>query len=622
MIHFKGYGWKLAGAIVALIAGAACFGAYETLWLGTISLNPQPPLVAAISLSGPECRVAILRSEYTSKFFKTAANYDAHVEYWRKLVPTLKMPVDLVTDSQVEEGLQGFQILLVPSAICLSEKEKASIRDFVLKGGNAICTWATGSRDETGAWKGLNFLDELTGADTFEFTPRTSPWYVTFASGNPLTAGAPGGSRVQVDSPERLEAKSSKVDGYWSDARLFPVDPNLPVNFQGALLHNTYGRGRVAWYGFQENSAVAGGNDKAILDLTLINTLAWAGRKTLCAVNPWPAPYSAASVFACDVEDKFDNAAYAANELRKAQEKGTFYCVANMVKENPDLMPQMKSAGEVAVHGDTHDPFSPAGVLSQIIRLEKARWRLWRLGGSWASGFHPPYDSFGDRTFEALAATHFDYVMLGAEGKGSAEAVNSVLPDILRISQSSRLFHRNLDLVRLTRSMDDDLHYSPLGIVGLDSSWISQRALADFEIIHELGGLYIFAFHSQGFSAPEYVGIIPVLIEQFHRSKTWIATAAEVADWWQLRSHVAVSVSEQATNVTRLTVKYGGTKPLDNAALTVYLPSDSTRPSVTPVGAPQATAEIIPDTDNGPLSLRLGRLDPGMTYQYDLSWRQ
>ena len=289
MLNFRGFGRKLAGAFVVLLIGAACIGAYETLWWGTISLNPQPPVVAAFSLRGPECRVAILRSDYTSKFFKTAANYDGHIAYWRKLVPAVNMTAVLVTDSQLEEGLQGFQILLMPSAICLSEKEKASIRDFVSKGGSAICTWATGARDETGAWKGLDFLIELTGADTFEFTPRTSPWFVTFAGGNPLTAGAPGGFRVQVDSPERLEAKSPGVDGYWSDARLFPVDPSLPVNLQGALLHNTYGRGRVAWYGFQENSAVAGGNDKAILDSTLINTLAWAGRKTLCAVNPWPA---------------------------------------------------------------------------------------------------------------------------------------------------------------------------------------------------------------------------------------------------------------------------------------------------------------------------------------------
>ena len=620
MLHFRGYAWKLAGTFAALLIVAACFGAYQTLWLGTISLTPLPPVVAALSLSGPQCRVAILRSNYTSKFFKAAANYDAHIEYWRDLIPKMNMTVDVVTDPQLEEGLQGFQILLMPSAICLSEKEKASIRDFVSKGGSAICTWATGSRDETGAWKGLGFLGELTGADTFEFTPRTSPWFVTFAGGNPLTAGGPGGFRVQVDSPERLEAKTSGVDGYWSDERLFPIDPNLPVNFQGALLHNSYGRGRVAWYGFQENSAVAGGDDKAILDLTLFNTLAWAGRKTLCAVKPWPAPYSSASVFACDVEDKFDNAAYAANALRKAKGKGTFFCVADMVKENPDLMPQLEGAGEVAVHGDTNAPFSPAGVLSQIIRLEKARWRLWRLGGRWAIGFHPPLDAFGNQTLEALAAAHFHYVLLGAGG--SASVVNAVVPDILRISQSSKWFHRNLDLVRLIRTMDDDLRYSPLGVVGLDPSWIAQRALADFDIIHGLGGLYIFAYHSQGFSAPEYVGIIPTLIEECHQSNTWIATAAEVASWWQSRSHVSLNVSEKGTNAIRLTVKYDGVKPLDNVALTVYPPSDSAAAHVTPAGAPLATAEIISGTDTSRLNLKLGRLDPGMTYQYDLSWGQ
>jgi peptidoglycan/xylan/chitin deacetylase (PgdA/CDA1 family) len=619
MLRFRKIGWPIVGTVFVLLIGLSCFALYETYFLGTVSLSLVRPEAAAISLPGPECRVAILRSEFTSKYFTSPTNYMAHVEYWRNLIQKMNMPSEVISDARLEEGAQGFRILVLPSAICLSEKERAGIRDFISRGGGVICTWATGARDEKGIWKGLDFVRALTGADTLDFTERSSPWYISFASDSPITAGAPRGSRIQVDSPERLEAKSRNVDGYWSDARLFPVDLNLPANFQAAVLHNTIGEGRIAWFGFQENSAVAGGENKAVLDSTSANALAWAGHKAISSVNAWPAPYVAASVFACDVEADYSNATYAANALRRSQEKGTFFCLTDMVKEDADLIPQLQGAGEVASHGDTYAGFGKAGLLSQVIRLARSKWRLRRLGGNRVEGFHPPSDDYADSTLKALAATRFRYILIGGENSTGA---NSVLPDVLRVSQTSLWFHRDADLVRLTRTMEDDLHYSPLGMVGLDPSWISQRALSDFEIIHGLGGLFIFAYHSQGFSAPEYVGIIPKLVDQFHQSGTWIATAGEVASWWELRSHLSIGVSEKGGSGITLTVKYGGSKPLDNVAFGVYPPGDSAQARVVPSGKNQPQAQLIPSENPDRLNLKLGRLEPGMTYLYELRWNQ
>jgi peptidoglycan/xylan/chitin deacetylase (PgdA/CDA1 family) len=581
-------------------------------------LSIQPAAAAATAPPGPNSRVAILRSDYTSGFLHSSMNYNAHVDYWRNLAQRVNVPSLVITDPMLENGLQSFDVLVLPSAISLSEKERSSIRAFLAAGGGVIATWATGAHDETGAWKGADFLLELTGADSLNFTERPPPWFVSFPSGKPTTAGAPGGFRVQVDSPERLEAKRLEVDGYWSDVNLFPVDAKLPANFEGALLHNSVGRGRVVWYGFQENAAVAGGDDKRMLDATLVDSLAWAGKRTLCAVDPWPAPYSAAAIFVCDVEDEFYNAAYSASALQKAQEKGTFFCVANMVKDDPDLIAKLKDAGEVASHGDLHNRFGPRRVLSQIAHLENSKWRLWQLGGGWVQGFHPPFDDFGDRTMEALAASHFRYILIGAEGNTGS---NGVLPEILRISQSLGWFHRDMKLVSMTRTVDDDLHFSPLGIVGLDPTWIVQRALGDFEIIHALGGMYLFCFHSQGFSAPEYVGIFPDLINEFHRSGTWIATAEGVAEWWELRSHVAVSLSNNQADGLRLVVKYTGAKPLGHVALSVFLPGQFHQGHILAVGA-SPPAEIAPGDVDGRLSVRLGTLQPGTISQYDLTWTQ
>src|SRR5947208_8308399 len=170
--------------------------------------------------------------------------------------------------------------------------------------------------------------------------------------------------------------------------------------------------------------------------------------------------------------------------------------------------------------------------------------------------------------------------------------------------------------------MEDDLHYSPLGMVGLDPSWIRQRAESDSEIIHGLGGLYVFAFHSQGFSAPEYVGIIPQLVDHFHQSGTWIATADEVARWWELRSHLSLSVSDKGGSGIRLSVEYGGAVPLENVALDLYPPGDSAHAQVVALGKPQVPAQLIPGNDPGRLTLKLGRLEPGMTYFYEILWGQ
>ena len=618
MSRIRTGGWKLAGALLALGVGLVCLGGYEIGWLGFISATIESPPTAAFLPPYPECRVAILRSEYSSTFFHSPKTYEAHIEYWQKLLKRLEMPVEVISDSQLESGVQGFQTLILPAAICLSKKEKASIRALLANGRGVICTWATGARDEAGEWQGLDFLGELTGADKFEFGQRPPPWYVSFVTSRPTTAGTPGGFRVQVDSPDRLQARRFTVDGYWSDSHLSPQDPNLPVNFQGAQVHNTLGSGRVVWFGFQENTAVAGGYDQTLLDQALTNALVWAGQQALAAVDPWPSAYSAASIFACDVEEDVDNATYAASTLRKAQANGTFFCVSNLVEGNPELVRQLRGAGEVASHGDTPTPFDSGGRTSQTLRLVSSKWELWRAGGGGTTGFHPPADVFADATVCALAASHFHYWLTGLEGGTPAD---SVLPEIHRVSQSLGWFHRDTDLVRLRRTFEDDLHYSPLGIVGLEPAWITQRALSDFEIVHGLGGLYVFDYHSQGFSTPEYVGILARLIEEFNQSATWIATAAEVAEWWESRSHVAVKISNKKANGLRLTVKYVGTKPLNNVTLSVFPPGNSTHARVVAVG-PNPPAEVLPENVDDRLTVRLGRLPPRSTCQYDLMWAQ
>lgn len=597
--------WKLVGAaLLFLAAAAALYLTYRMCWLGRISVEAEPEAPAAYAPVDSNFRVAVLLSGYTTKFLANAPRYETHAQYWRKLIQSLGLSCDLTSDSQLETDLKGYRVLILPSAVCLSEKEKKNIRAFLKDGGGVICTWATRARDENGDWKGLDFLTELTGADSFRFTDRPAPWFVAFAA-------APAGLRVQVASPERMEATALNVDGYWCDGRLFPVDSAQPASLQGCVLHSQIDRGRVVWYGFQENSAVAEGNDKATLDLVLTNGLAWAGRRVLCAIDPWPSPYSGAALLALDVEEDYHNASYAADALLKNHTKGTFFCVSDTARTSRDLLRSLKRTGEIAVHGNTHAPFGQAAAVSQLVRLQSARWTFWRLGGTWASGFHPPGETWNTETLQALAGARFRYYVVGAGG-------NSVLPTIFRVSQSVGMFRRERELVRLQRTTADDLHLSPLGILGLSPQWIVQRIMADFGIVRDLGGLYVLAYHTQGLSAPEYVTVFPQLLGQFQQNSTWIATADEIAGWWVTRSLLAVSVLERGEGSVRLTVISRAVKPIEGVVLSVYPPASSLQVRAVPVVAQMPAPQVIQDPSSGRMQLRLGRLEPGKTYSYDL----
>lgn len=605
--------WKvLGGTCVVLLTAVSLRLAYQWCWLGEFSVEIVSQKGVTLSQVHADYRVAVLRSEYSAKYLASGSSYDAHVKYWQGLLRTLKIPCEVISDARLEEGPLPHQVLVLPSALCLSKKERENIRSLLKEGKGVICTWATGVRDDQGNWKGWDFLQELTGADSFQSSDREPPWLITFSSASPVTVGVPAASRVQVSSPERVEATALRVDGYWSTARLAPVQITLPSNFLGAVLRHQFERGRVVWFGFQENSAVAGGSNKFILDSALANALAWAGQRVLCAVEPWPAGKSAAVILALDVESQYENAAYAARALLKSRTKGTFFCETNLVKRDRDLVLLLGRAGELASRGDTREGFTNRSLPVQFFRLGSSRWTLWRLGKVWATGFHAPEEVLDPRATQALAGSGFHYYLTSSDG------AYSVLPETVKVSQKLKRFHRDLQLVRLARMTDDDLHLSPLGIVGMDPNWIVQRVLNDFEMTKALSGLYILAYHTQGLSSPEYASVLTILGEKLRAEGAWMATAEEVVEWWEKRNALSFRIWETGSNELQLTLICTATQPIEGPILSLYPPEGVSQAQVTSVGARSFAPVVIPEPLTGRVQLVLGKLDPGKIYQYKL----
>lgn len=570
-----------------------------------------PQKAAVISQRTGGGRVAILRSEATAQFLHSGSGYEAHPQYWKDLLTRAGWPADLISDDQVVSGLSSYGALILPSAICLSAKQEDAIRVFLKQGNGVVATWTAGTRDEKGDWVGWQFLQEITGADAFEASQRPAPWYVSFAAGNPITAGVPAGSRVQVESAERVSATALAVDAYWSDFRLFPADSKLPAEFLGSVLHHRFEHdGRVVWLGFQENAAVAGGPDKHILDTVLLNAAAWARGETLVAIDPWPAPYSAAVLMALNVETGADNARYAAEILLRNHARGAFYCAADQLRNNPALLQALGPAGEIGSQG-----WQPGGLDDQ------RPWRLWydllrsrrqlkQVSNSDVAGFSPAYARLPSAAIPMLAASRYRYFLVGGEG-------NSVMPQIVSVSTKWGWVRRQWPLLRLVRMADDDLSLSPLGLTGLDQDWVVARVLADADVISSLGGLYVFGYHSQGFSAPEYSTALARLVQSWQAKRAWIATGSDLTHWWVLRQQLSVAASTSENGAVRLTINYTGRDPIEGVVLSIYRPAEIPNFTAATAAAKAASPELIVDAEHQRVQLRLPRLAAG-SYSYEL----
>ena len=199
----------------------------------------------------------------------------------------------------------------------------------------------------------------------------------------------------------------------------------------------------------------------------------------------------------------------------------------------------------------------------------------------------------------------------------SGTTSESVYPSLLAVERRWGPLHQQRHMVRFHRTIDDDLGLSPLGIMGLEPQWILRRALSDFEIIRELGGLYVFAYHTQGFGTPEYVRMVADLSEELRRRGSWIATGREMADWWKMRHEIAVSMTEPSPGTIQVSVISHAREQLNEVALSVY-PTDNTQGWMLDSSGTGGVG-LAPDETGEALRLMLGPLEPSKTNNYRLT---
>ena len=116
----------------------------------------------AVSVAKPAGSNVILYNSSNSKsyFAGIGGNYDVLLGPWRSYFLSRKLEFrEVQTPAQLHQQDSG--VLVLPSAVALSDEERFEIMAFRSKGGAILGTWATGTRDGKGVWQGWQFLGNL-----------------------------------------------------------------------------------------------------------------------------------------------------------------------------------------------------------------------------------------------------------------------------------------------------------------------------------------------------------------------------------------------------------------------------------------------------------------------------
>lgn len=172
---------------------------------GAVRSVPPLPMKRLVS-------VTLYASPTTRNYFvKGGLDAQAGIAAWQVFLRKYRFPHQMVSSPEKLERLEP-GVLLLPSLVALSEREKRAIVDFRNRGGRVLSSWLTGVRDENGRWSGFDFMENVLDVKVLganEDSPKGSVWMT--GSGNHRWSGLPRPSDTLSLPPPHAMVKTQVV---------------------------------------------------------------------------------------------------------------------------------------------------------------------------------------------------------------------------------------------------------------------------------------------------------------------------------------------------------------------------------------------------------------------------
>ncbi len=540
-------------------------------------------LLAAPARASAVEAVVLYVSPTTQAYFPTAGGrYEAMLKPWRDLLAAQPFVLREVSRPDELSSLSG-TVLVLPSAVALSDVERRALLRFRQDGGSILATWATGTRDAQGRWLGYDFVRELMGFTVTGELDKDAPTRFLIPYGEtPINRTVPAGRRIWLGqaAEKLLQLKGGVEAGAYMDwARsTFSVGDHA-----SAIQFDETASSRRVMFGFAETAWDFQPSDVRALAADAVR---WLLRAPAAQLAAWPRGYRAAQLIEMDTEEGFANALHFAEVMQSMNATGTFYSLTSEARKNEALVRQLAQTHEIGFHGEVHIGFKGLSRDKQEARIERMLANMHEILGSadrWprgaGRGFRAPTEAY-DETTEALLQ-EFGFVYHVADPNRSQDRLpafaGTATPD------------RSTSLVVLPRGQLDDLNYN---LLKRGSEQIGAALIAEYEMNQRMAGLGVVSVHSQNFADPKrllgnplHTSLMTRAMEDLARhvgprhERVWIAPGGQIAQWWRDRSRASVATRADGADL-EIELKVSGAAPIKLLTVRVNHPRENGLPLV------------------------------------------
>ncbi|MFH1903252.1 MAG: beta-galactosidase trimerization domain-containing protein [Candidatus Omnitrophota bacterium] len=197
-------------------------------------------------------RIAVLFSRNTMTNYQAASDESYTYEFrgWCQQLFLNNLLFDVVLDEDLEESatLQRYDLLILPNAACLNDRQVENIKKFVNKGGKIIATFETGHFDHTGNRRKIPALQDLFGVQDLGLVNAQNLWKAT--TSHPLSAELP--PYINNRRPYR-QVKVIRAGKILLESVYLGLWVNTPI-----CITTAFGKGKVTYFsGYLGNQAMA-----------------------------------------------------------------------------------------------------------------------------------------------------------------------------------------------------------------------------------------------------------------------------------------------------------------------------------------------------------------------------
>jgi Polysaccharide deacetylase len=578
----------------------------------------QAPAAATKPITNPPAtqpkrfvpEVLLYASPSTRDYFATGGiDTKNNIRIWEVFLRKYNIAFKIISSIEQLESIQP-GVLLMPSSVALSEREKQAVIGFRAKGGSVLASWLTGVRNEKGEWRGFDFMANALDATVVGNTEETEDDNFMMPHGdNPITHHLPAGQRIWLERskewyPLRLLGRYPAAQIMdWSRTFTSGKPSSTIVFDERAQSSGQISRSVVL--GYPEHLWLSA--DPKLLEAIAHNSLMWLLRQPDAYKAAWPYPYSSSFMMAVEATEVLvDIDLNFAKLMEDAGGRATYFVMSENIAKSADILKKIQAKGhEIAYFGDRFDGFKDQPVETQSKRLDAMRKAIKDAGVIIApdAGFHAPMDSYDRNTEKLLSERAFGSFM------AFKDATDARLPYISSIAAGTGPAGKSMVVLPRTQNGPEESMEEGDPEVGL------KNFLDELELSDQMASLSIARVPNQSLLTKTQLAEIFKHLKA-RRDRMWLTTANQVAEWWREREHVTIRLESGAV-LPQLTVTIKGNAPLKHPLMVwINLPESGSNLRLTARGNHGKLPKIV-NIDTWRAAVVLDGWTPG-EYRWDV----